>query len=300
MSEPIVRTELSGLTLVRRGKVRDVYEAGDGLLFVATDRLSAFDVVFAEGIPGKGAVLTALAAFWFTKLKSVLPNHFVTADPDGMPAEAREHARALHGRAMFVRRAQVLPVECIARGYLAGSGYKEYQRSGTVCGIPLPEGLGQSSKLPAPIFTPSTKAETGHDENIPFEEAERILGAGMAARVRDATLALYRAGAEHLAEKGILLCDTKFEFGLDEDGELMLVDEALTPDSSRFWAKETYAPGRAQDSFDKQIVRDYLLALGWDQKPPPPPLPREIIDKTAARYREIAERIMGRRMGEIA
>lgn len=292
MSEPVIRTDLPGLGLVKRGKVRDIYELPEGLLIVATDRLSAFDVVFREGIPGKGAVLTSLTEFWFRQLADVVDNHLITADVDEMPEAVRKHADVLRGRTMLVKKADVLPVECIARGYLAGSGWKEYQSSGTVCGIDLPYGLKLSSKLPEPVFTPSTKAEEGHDENITFEQAAEALAPGMAEKVRDTTLALYRAGAEFLAARGIILCDTKFEFGTDADGNFLLVDEALTPDSSRFWDRDRYVEGEAQDSFDKQIVRDYLSTLDWDKSPPPPPLPAEVVEKTAARYREIADRIM--------
>jgi phosphoribosylaminoimidazole-succinocarboxamide synthase len=296
MTDTVVRTQLDGIPLLKRGKVRDVYELPEGLLIVATDRLSAFDVVFAEGIPGKGAVLTALTEYWFRELAEIIPNHLVTADVDEMPEAARRHADILRGRTQFVRKADVLPVECIARGWLAGSGWKSYQRSGDICGIPLPEGLELSSRLPEPIFTPSTKAEEGHDENITFEAAVAEVGPGVAELLREATLALFKAGTEVLEGKGIILCDTKFEFGMTPDGELILVDEALTPDSSRFWDRETYVEGVAQDSFDKQIVRDHLETTDWDKKPPPPPLPPEVVEKTAARYREIAERIIGRRI----
>jgi phosphoribosylaminoimidazole-succinocarboxamide synthase len=300
MANVVTVTELEGLERVRQGKVRDIYELPEGLLIVATDRLSAFDVVFAEGIPAKGVILNTLTTFWFEEFPGILPNHLITSDVERMPEAARRNADVLRGRSMLVRKARVLPVECIARGYLAGSGYKEYVRDGTVCGIRLPEGLELSSPLPEPIFTPSTKADEGHDENITYERAAEIVGGEMAERLRDATLALYRAGADYLAEKGIILCDTKFEFGVTEDGELLLVDEALTPDSSRFWDRSTYREGVAQDSFDKQIVRDHLQSTSWDKTPPPPPLPAEVIEKTAARYREIAERIMDRPVEGIA
>jgi phosphoribosylaminoimidazole-succinocarboxamide synthase len=293
MTAPIISTDLAGLTKVKQGKVRDIYELPEGLLIVATDRLSAFDVVFREGIPGKGAVLTALSAFWFGKLAGVVGNHLITVDERAMPKALRPHADVLRGRSMLVRKARVLPVECIARGYLAGSGHKEYERTGSVCGNPLPAGLTLSSKLPEPIYTPSTKAETGHDENISFAHSVDLLGRVTAERLRDLTLSLYRAGAELLAGKGIILCDTKFEFGLLEDGRILLVDEALTPDSSRFWDRASWREGIAQDSFDKQIVRDYLTGLSWDRNPPPPALPAAVIAKTAARYREIASRITG-------
>ena len=296
MGTTILRTDLPGLDLVRRGKVRDIYEMPEGLLIVATDRLSAFDVVFDEGIPMKGAVNTALTEHWFATLGGIVENHLITSDVNEMPAIVQPHAEVLRGRSMLVKKAEVLPVECIARGYLAGSGYKEYQASGTVCGIDLPDGLVLSSKLPEDIFTPSTKAEEGHDENIPYERATEIVGADVAARLRETTLALYRAGAEQLAEHGIILCDTKFEFGTGPDGEFLLIDEVLTPDSSRFWDRATYREGVAQDSFDKQIVRDHLMSTDWDRTPPPPALPNAVVEKTSARYLEIAERIMGRRL----
>ena len=292
MEHPVVKTALNGLNLVSSGKVRDNYEVPEGLLMVATDRLSAFDVVFAEGIPGKGRILTSLAEFWFREFPGIVENHLITADVSEMPDEVQRHAGVLEGRTMLVKRASVLPVECIARGYLAGSGYKSYLRDGTVCGIRLPEGLVLSSKLPAPIYTPSTKAASGHDENISYERSVEIVGEELAGRLRDLTLALYQAGAEYLAQRGIILCDTKFEFGIGADGRLMLVDEVLTPDSSRFWDRSTYVEGAAQDSFDKQIVRDYLESTSWNKEPPPPPLPEEVVEKTAARYREIAARIM--------
>jgi phosphoribosylaminoimidazole-succinocarboxamide synthase len=293
MAEPLTTTDLPGLGKPRRGKVRDIYELPEGLLIVATDRLSAFDVVFREGIPGKGGVLTALSAWWFGRLAGLVDHHLITVDVERMPASVRSSAAVLRGRSMLVRKARVLPVECIARGYLAGSGHQEYGRAGSVCGVALPPGLLLSSKLPEPIYTPSTKAETGHDENITFEASVGLLGRATAERLRELTLALYRAGAETLAGRGIILCDTKFEFGVLEDGRIILVDEALTPDSSRFWDRRTWREGVAQDSFDKQIVRDYLTGLSWNRSPPPPALPPEVIAKTAARYREIAERITG-------
>jgi phosphoribosylaminoimidazole-succinocarboxamide synthase len=292
MSQVVTHTDLPGLELKSRGKVRDIYELPEGLLIIATDRLSAFDVVFNEGIPGKGAVLTRLTEFWFGKLGHVIQNHLITANVDEMPEAVRPHADVLRGRTMLVKKAEVCMVECIARGYLAGSGYKSYVKTGKVCGIDLPDGLKLSSRLPEDIFTPSTKAVEGHDENITFEQAAEIVGADVARQLGEATLALFRAGREFLDSRGIVLCDTKFEFGLDSDGKLMLVDEALTPDSSRFWDRETYVEGVAQDSFDKQIVRDYLDGTDWDKTPPPPALPDDVVAKTAARYEEIAARIM--------
>jgi phosphoribosylaminoimidazole-succinocarboxamide synthase len=293
MVTTVTKTDLEGLSLVKRGKVRDLYELDEGFLIVATDRLSAFDVVFKEGFPGKGIVLTALTSFWFDRLSDVIENHLITANVDEMPDAARAHADVLRGRTMLVKKAEVLPVECIARGYLAGSGYKSYLKSKTVCGIPLPDGLSLSSRLPEDLFTPSTKADEGHDENISYEKAAEIVGEETAALLKDVTLRLFRAGRDLLEERGIVLCDTKFEFGRTPDGRIILIDEVLTPDSSRFWDRETYKEGVAQDSFDKQIVRDYLDATDWDKTPPPPDLPEEVIRKTTARYREIAERIMG-------
>ncbi len=294
MVRTVVHTDLEGLTLVKRGKVRDLYEVPEGLLIVATDRLSAFDVVFAEGIPQKGRILTELTEFWFREFPGIVENHLITADIAEMPATVRVHADILEGRTMLVRKTEVLPVECIARGYLAGSGYKSYLRDRSVCGIPLPEGLQLSSRLPEPIFTPSTKAEEGHDENISFAETVKVIGEETAEQLAEMTMALFKAGSDLLAEKGIILCDTKFEFGRTPDGTIILIDEALTPDSSRFWDQETYTEGVAQDSFDKQIVRDYLETLSWDKTPPPPALPSDVVEKTFGRYREIAERIMGR------
>jgi len=296
MAGTVVHTDLAGIDLVKRGKVRDLYEVPEGLLIVATDRLSAFDVVFAEGIPGKGQILTALTEFWFREFPGVVENHLITADVNEMPDAVKAHADVLTGRTMLVRKTDVLPVECIARGYLAGSGYKSYMKDRTVCGMQLPEGLQLSSKLPGNIFTPSTKAEEGHDENISFAETVEIIGKETADRLDEMTMALFNFGSDLLAEKGIILCDTKFEFGRTKDGDIILIDEALTPDSSRFWDRETYTEGVAQDSFDKQIVRDYLETLSWDKTPPPPALPAEVVEKTAARYREIAERIIGEKL----
>ena len=294
MSNTVTHTDLEGLPLVKRGKVRDLYELPEGYLLIATDRLSAFDVVFTEGFPSKGRILTALTAFWFDQLADVIPNHLITDDVDEMPDAVRPYADILRGRTMLVKKTKVLPVECIARGYLAGSGYKSYVKSGTVCGIQLPEGLQLSSRLPGNLFTPSTKADVGHDENITYEQTVEIIGTDTAAFLEKATLELFARGGEYLDSRGIILCDTKFEFGRTADGEIILIDEALTPDSSRFWDRETYREGVAQDSFDKQIVRDHLDATDWDKTPPPPPLPAEVLVKTTDRYREIAERIIGK------
>jgi phosphoribosylaminoimidazole-succinocarboxamide synthase len=278
----------SDLTLVNRGKVRDVYRLADGdLLIVATDRISAFDYVLPTPIPGKGEVLTQLSNFWFDKTAGIIANHLVDSDPFAGDA-AKAHLR---GRSVVVKSARSLPVEAIVRGYLAGSGLKEYRAHGTVCGIALPEGLVESSKLPEPIYTPSTKAEAGtHDENIPFETTVDLLGEEVAAKVRDASLALYSYAADYARRRGIIIADTKFEFGL-LDRELILIDEALTPDSSRFWPADTYEPGKPQPSYDKQFVRDYLEGIGWDKQPPVPELPPEIVAKTAEKYREALRRV---------
>ncbi|NDY42227.1 phosphoribosylaminoimidazolesuccinocarboxamide synthase [Dissulfurirhabdus thermomarina] len=293
MEAPAVfETRFPGLRLAHRGKVRDVYAVGDDhLLVVATDRLSAFDVVLPTPIPGKGRILTRMSLFWFDRLGHVVPNHLVTADAARYPAECAPYRAALDGRSMLVRRARSLPVECIVRGYLAGSGWKDYQRDGRVCGIPLPAGLRESDRLPEPVFTPSTKAAVGeHDENVSFDQAARAIGRELAERVRDLSLALYREAAAHALQRGIIIADTKFEFGLAGD-ELLLIDEVLTPDSSRFWPADGYRPGGPQPSFDKQFVRDYLLSLDWDKRAPGPELPPEIVDKTRARYEEALRRL---------
>ena len=277
-----------------QGKVRDLYDLGDKLLLVASDRLSAFDVVLPEPIPFKGEVLTKLSLFWFELLADVVPNHLLSADVSDLPEQFVPIADYLAGRFMLVKKATVFPVECIVRGYLAGSGLKEYQRQGTVCGIPLPAGLVESSKLPEPIFTPSTKAEIGlHDENISFARAAEIIGAEAATTLRDKSLAVYSAARDHAAARGIIIADTKFEFGT-VDGVVTLVDEVLTPDSSRFWPADTYAPGASQPSFDKQPVRDWLEASGWDKTPPPPALPADVVAATSARYIHAYELITGR------
>jgi phosphoribosylaminoimidazole-succinocarboxamide synthase len=280
-------------TPTSQGKVRDLYDLGDKLLLVASDRLSAFDVVLPEPIPFKGEVLTKLSLFWFDLLADVVPNHLLSADVADLPVEFAPAAEYLAGRFMLVKKATVFPVECIVRGYLAGSGLKEYQQEGTVCGIPLPAGLVESSQLPEPIFTPSTKAEIGlHDENISFERAAEIIGADAAATLRDKSLAVYSAARDHAASRGIIIADTKFEFG-SVDGVITLVDEVLTPDSSRFWPADTYEPGKSQPSFDKQPVRDWLEASGWDKTPPPPALPADVVQATSARYIQAYELITG-------
>jgi len=293
----LLQSEIPGIPLLNRGKVRDIYDFGDHLLIVASDRISAFDVVLPNGIPHKGRVLNQISAFWFKTLEKIVPHHLVSIDLTGFPRLAKETASELAGRAMIVKKAKPLRVECIVRGYLSGSGWKEYRSAGSICGIALPGGLKESAKLPEPIFTPSTKAEIGiHDENIDFAAAEKILGKDLAGQVRSVSLRIYREASALAESRGILIADTKFEFGLDETGKLILIDEALTPDSSRFWPKDGYAPGGAQKSFDKQFVRDYLISLKWDQKPPAPSLPEDVILRTSAKYVEVFERLTGRKL----
>jgi phosphoribosylaminoimidazole-succinocarboxamide synthase len=276
-----------------RGKVRDIYEVDDShLLMVTSDRISAFDVVLPTPIPDKGRVLTGLSLFWFERTAGLVPNHLVAADVDAFPPAFREHRDELAGRSMLVRRAEMIPVECVARGYLSGSGWKEYRASGSVCGIALPTGLRESDRLPEPIFTPATKAETGHDENISLELAGELVGEGLAERLKEFTLSLYELGAELTAKRGVLLADTKFEFGF-VDGEITLCDEVMTPDSSRFWPADGYRPGGAQASFDKQYVRDWLDDVGWNHEPPAPDLPPGIVAQTSQRYAEAYDRITG-------
>ncbi|HVM14281.1 MAG TPA: phosphoribosylaminoimidazolesuccinocarboxamide synthase [Egibacteraceae bacterium] len=285
-------SSVAGVERIGSGKVRELYGIDGRLLLVATDRISAFDVVLPTPIPDKGKVLTGLTVFWLNRFADLVPNHLITTDPDEFPEPLRDQARDLAGRAMLCRRAEMLPVECVARGYLAGSGWKEYQVSGRVCGIPLPVGLKESSQLPEPIFTPATKATDGHDENITFEQASDIVGGAAARRLRDLTLDLYSAAHDHAQERGVLLADTKFEFGF-VDGELTLCDEVLTPDSSRFWPADDYEPGRGQASYDKQIVRDWLETQGWDKAPPGPDVPEEIVQRTRGRYVEVYEQLTG-------
>lgn len=290
MADTLLSTDLP-FPVFRRGKVRDVYDLDDRLLLVATDRISAFDCVMPQGIPGKGRILTQVANFWFRATADLLPNHLLATQVEDYPAMLRAHAGQLEGRSILVRKTRPLPVECVVRGYLAGSGWKEYQASGTVCGIPLPAGLRLADRLPTPIFTPSTKAEEGHDENIPFVRMEEIVGAGLAARLRDLSLALYARGAELAGQRGILLADTKFEFGLLEDGSILVIDEVLTPDSSRYWLAESWAPGKNPPSLDKQFLRDYLETLhGWNKQPPAPDLPVYIVQGIRARYLDLAAR----------
>ena len=287
-------TDFSDLKLLKRGKVRDVYEVDGKLLIVASDRMSAFDVVMDDPIPDKGKILTGISIFWFKQLESIVENHIISARPRDYPPVCSKYSAQLEGRSMLVKKARPLPVECIVRGYLAGSGWNEYLSEGTVCGIPLPVGLKESDKLPETLFTPSTKAEDGmHDENIPFEKASEILGKEVAEEVRRLSLLIYEFGRRLAAEKGIIIADTKFEFGM-AGNSLILIDEVMTPDSSRFWPMDTYSPGRSQESFDKQFLRDYLLEIKWPKKPPPPRLPEDIIKKTREKYLEALERITGR------
>jgi phosphoribosylaminoimidazole-succinocarboxamide synthase len=286
----VLETNLAGYRLAGRGKVRDVYEdpSADRLLIVTTDRISAFDCILPTGIPGKGRVLTQMTRFWLEFLEDVAPNHFLSADTAGLPPECE-------GRSMWVKRCDMFPVECVARGYLAGSGWKDYQRTGAVCGISLPRGLRESDALPEPIFTPATKAASGHDENISFEQAARLVGAGTAAKLRELTLAVYRKASAYARSRGILIADTKLEFGL-HDGQITLADEVLTPDSSRFWRADDYEPGRGQRSFDKQFVRDYLESIHWNKQPPAPALPPEIAQKTGEKYAEAYRLLSGREL----
>ena len=321
---PLLNTELEGLTLHRRGKVRDVYEIDDRLLIVATDRISAFDYVLGSGIPDKGKVLTQLSGFWFARMGDLVPHHLISMDVQAFPGPARRHAEQLHGRTMLVRKTDPVPIECVARGYLSGSGWKEYQQSGRVCGIALPSGLRESDRLPEPIFTPATKAESGHDVNISEDEAGRLVGADLIARLKTLTLEIYSRGVAHAESKGIIIADTKFEFGLapaspsrhgadlsagaqsaQSEGaaadagpgqEIVLIDEVLTPDSSRFWPREQYEPGHGQPSFDKQFVRDYLEEIKWNKQPPVPSLPDAVIARTREKYVEAFRRLSGREL----
>jgi phosphoribosylaminoimidazole-succinocarboxamide synthase len=289
----LLQSDLPGVDLRARGKVRDVYGVDGKLLIVATDRISAFDYILATGIPDKGRVLTQLSIYWFDFLRDVVPNHFLTADVARYPAPLPAFAGQLEGRSMLVKRAQMVEIECVARGYISGSGWKEYQQHGTVCGIELPKGLKESDKLPEPIFTPATKATSGHDENISFETAANLVGADLAGKLRDLTLAIYTKAAKYAETRGIIIADTKFEFGF-VDGELILGDEVLTPDSSRFWPAETYRPGGPQFSYDKQFVRDYLESIRWNKQPPAPALPDEVAHKTSEKYKQAYQELTGR------
>jgi len=295
--EILLRTEFREIPVLHRGKVRDIYDLGKNLLIVATDRISAFDVVLPDGIPHKGRILNQISAYWFRTLEGIAPHHMMTTELEGFPGIPPAVASALRGRAMVVRKAKPLLLECVVRGYISGSGWNEYQEKGSVCGIPLPPGLRESEKLEKPLFTPSTKAEVGiHDENIGFEAVVKMLGKKRAEELRSVSLLLYGKAAALAEERGIIIADTKFEFGLDEGERLILIDEALTPDSSRFWPVDGYSPGGPQKSFDKQFVRDYLLSLRWDKKPPAPHLPEEVIRKTSEKYREAYERITGKKL----
>ncbi len=288
MNDIVLKTYFKDLTLLRRGKVRDIYECGEHLIMVMTDRLSAFDVVLPNGIPGKGNILTEITSFWFNKMSDIIQNHLVSTDIDEFPQECKNYKEVLAGRSMFVKKALPVPIECIVRGYLSGSGWKEYKNTGEICGIKLSSGLRESEKLPQPIFAPSTKAEEGHDINISVDKAASIVGKETINSLKDLSLSIYTRASDYAEEKGIIIADTKFEFGFCE-GELMLIDEVLTPDSSRFWKMNDYKPGKSQDSFDKQIVRDYLLATNWDKTYPGPELPDEIINKASSRYKEILD-----------
>jgi phosphoribosylaminoimidazole-succinocarboxamide synthase len=294
---PLLHTTLPGLNLYRSGKVRDVYEVGEDLLIVATDRISAFDYVLGSGIPDKGKVLNQLSVFWFSLTADLVANHVISIRPEDCPAAVRSQAGALQGRSMLVRRTRPVPVECVVRGYLAGSGWAEYRNKGTICGIALPEGLRESYRLPEPIFTPATKAESGHDINISEEEAGRLIGSDLIQRLRELSIGLYRRGVAHAEPRGIIVADTKFEFGLTGTGsspdDVILIDEVMTPDSSRFWPSATYQPGGSQPSFDKQFVRDYLERIHWNKQPPVPALPDDVIAKTREKYLEAFHRLTG-------
>ncbi len=292
MEKVILKTEFSDIPLLKRGKVRDIYDLGEQLLLVATDRISAYDVVLPNGIPEKGRVLTQISIYWFEQMKDIISNHILATKVEDFPERLHKYTDILEGRSMLVKKAMPMPVECVVRGYLSGSGWKEYKDKGTVCGIRLPEGLVESSRLDEPIFTPSTKAEQGHDINISFDEVIGMVGEEMAERLKDVSIRIYSKARSMAEKKGIIIADTKFEFGL-YNGELILIDELLTPDSSRFWSIKDCAPGRGQDSFDKQVVRDYLLTLDWDQTYPGPVLPNEIVEKTVARYKEILKILTG-------
>ena len=291
MSKLVFETDMPGLKLVKRGKVRDIYDLGDSLLMVATDRLSAFDVVLPDPIPDKGSVLCGISLFWFEKMTEIIANHVITSDPAEYPEECKPYGEMLAGRSMMVRKADPLPIECIVRGYISGSGWKDYKDTGKVCGIQLPAGLKESEKLPEPLFTPSTKAEMGeHDLNIDYSETAKLIGDALAAKIKELSIAIYQKGAELADEKGIIIADTKFEFGKAGD-EIILIDEVMTPDSSRFWPKDTYAPGGSQKSFDKQYVRDYLISIDWNRKPPAPSLPEKVISNTRNKYKEALTRL---------
>jgi phosphoribosylaminoimidazole-succinocarboxamide synthase len=301
LAAPVLSTSLNTRPPDRTGKVRDIYDFGDRLLIVATDRISAFDYILGSGIPDKGKVLTQLSCFWFDRLRAIVPNHIISIDPDAYPAEAKSEAAMLRGRSMLVTTADPLPIECVARGYLSGSGWKDYQSTGAVCGVPLPKGLRESDRLPAPIFTPATKAQTGHDINISEGDAARLVGQAVLDKVKALTLRIYAEGVAYAETLGIIIADTKFEFGIlpgegRPEDRLILIDEVLTPDSSRFWPKDTYKPGGAQPSFDKQFVRDYLESIKWNKQPPVPSLPADVIEKTRDKYIEAFRRLTGKEL----
>jgi phosphoribosylaminoimidazole-succinocarboxamide synthase len=295
LNETVLQLDLPGIKKIKSGKVREIFDLGDRLLLVASDRISAFDVIMPNGIPRKGEVLTQISHFWFEKFSALVPNHLLAKANDPLPPNLQPFADKLALRSMIVKKAKPLAIECIVRGYLSGSGLKEYKKSQTVCGIKLPAGLTESAELPEPLFTPSTKAEEGHDENISFEQACKIVGTELATQARDLSLKIYKAGRDYARQRGIIIADTKFEFGLF-DGKLILIDEVLTPDSSRFWPADQYAPGRSQPSFDKQFVRDYLETLTWDKTPPGPKLPDEVVAKTSAKYLEAYEKLTGKKL----
>lgn len=293
MSQPVKQTDFPGLKLVNRGKVRDIYDLGDALLMVTSDRISAFDVIMNEPIPDKGKVLTQISKFWFSQMEDIIPNHIISTDVADYPAACQPYAELLAGRSMLVKKAEPLAAECIVRGYVSGSGWKDYKATGSICGIKLPEGLKESDRLAEPIFTPSTKAELGtHDENISFDEMAKVCGKELAEQAREATIRIYCRAREIADQKGIIIADTKFEFGVHE-GKLIIIDECLTPDSSRFWPKDQYQPGGPQPSFDKQFLRDYLETLDWDKTAPAPPLPEEIVAKTGEKYKEALFKLAG-------
>ena len=299
-STPLLETSFPNLTLHGRGKVRDIYQVGDDLLLVATDRISAFDYVLGSGIPDKGKVLTQLSSFWFERMGDLVPHHVLATDVAAFPAVLRPFAETLRGRSMLCRRTRPVPIECVARAYLSGSGWKEYRQTGMVCGVQLPKGLRESDRLPEPIFTPATKAESGHDVNISEDEAARIIGRALTDRLKALTLEIFRRGGEHAESKGIIIADTKFEFGLVGDGnpatDVVLIDEVMTPDSSRFWPKDEYRPGGAVPSFDKQYVRDYLEEIAWNKQPPVPSLPDTVVSRTREKYVEAFRRVSGREL----
>ncbi|BEH09915.1 phosphoribosylaminoimidazolesuccinocarboxamide synthase [Geobacter sulfurreducens subsp. ethanolicus] len=294
MAELVLKTDFPDLKLAGRGKVRDIYDLGDALLIVTTDRISAFDVIMNEAIPDKGYVLTQISTFWFRQMEDIIPNHIISTDVKDFPTECQKYAAQLEGRSMLVKKAKPLPVECIVRGYISGSGWKDYKATGAICGITLPAGLVESDKLEEPIFTPSTKAELGeHDENISFDRCVELIGRELAEKIRDVTIAIYKRARDIADTKGIIIADTKFEYGI-YNGELIIIDECMTPDSSRFWPKDSYKPGGAQPSFDKQFLRDYLETLDWGKTAPAPPLPEEIIRKTGEKYMEALVRLTGK------